>query len=131
VEHATERAHRQRFETEDLEVVAERADDGCGLAVLAAPSEQSTDRLGSEPAQCVFDRRRRSGIEPLDVIEGDDGRRMRTERSQGTQDRDGDRTRLDRGFGRLLAEQHDAEHVSLGRRELVGDFVELAVEEVA
>ena len=122
----SERANGDRPDFEHL-----RTRDEWLCAVRAAARQQGVHARRVEASERVPEHVGRGRVDPLDVIDRDEGGGPLREHSKGGQERDGDGRRLDRSFGRLLAQQDDRERLPLRRREVASDLVERVREEVA
>ena len=97
-----ERMGRTQAERSDgrrrpLEVRVER---GPMVAIARASGEQDRDRLPPDPAQREAEDRRTGLVEPLDVVDGEGHRPSRRERAKRRQQRDPDRSLVQRHLGR-------------------------------
>src|ERR1700674_765809 len=114
-----QRPEAQRLHRELREVIAGQCpiESQRNATVITRPlGNQNTHRLGLEAADDELQHPRRGGVEPLRIVDGDQGRARRRQRSQAGEKGECDGSRIERA---LLAtsEQSDVEGVTLRGRQ--------------
>jgi hypothetical protein len=100
-----------------LQGVAESLDVARRRGRIDATGEDREHRLAAQAAQRELQGRRRGGVQPLIVIDGDQHRALGCQRAQNAQHADGQRPRIGRALG--AAQQRDGQGRALRRRQPV------------
>ena len=123
---------RQRADGQPLEpLVRERALElDRARKVRSQPqSGQEHDRLVSETPERDLERARRRWVEPLDIVEGDEDRRLLGQGTKNVQHRKPDCVRIGRRLAGLHEQQRHLERPPPGRRERRPDLAEHVAEQ--
>jgi hypothetical protein len=100
----------------------------CG--VVSPPRKQHDDRARFEPPQSECERTRRSSVEPLNVVDGDQSRSELAQELKRVAHSDADCVAMDRITRGLLAEQRDLERSTPRHRERGQDDVDDPIEQI-
>ena len=126
VEEAVDGAHAQGPDAEARADVERRRRVAAG-----APSEEQADRLGSQPPPRELECPSGGGVEPLDVIDGDENRALARQAAEQPQERDPERPIVGGARARRLEQQRDPQRLRLRARELADRVLRRPVQEVA
>ena len=105
-----ERRHRERPDAHDRQVVVietakkiRRETRGCATDPWMAERDQKADPVALEAPSSETEQSQGRGIEPLGIVDGDEHRRIASERSDEGQDAGRQNATVDRHSGRLVA----------------------------
>ena len=129
VEEAVDRAEAERRDLQATRSFPVHERRRCLLP--QALGDQEARRLLPNPPPREAEHGGRRGVEPLNVIDGDEQRTIRGVLTESAQDRDGNRPLVGRRALRSFEQERDTEGVGLRRRERVEELVQPFVQQVA
>jgi hypothetical protein len=117
VQYATERAHGQAREPNVDDELRREAVESESIGLVRPLCENDADPLVAQAPKRVRERRRRLRVDPLCVVDRDQHVRALGEQSKRREERDRDRSRIDRMRGRVFAKKRDGKRSTLRFRQ--------------